>query len=332
LKINFLKIFLAFLFLFPFLSKAQEDNLGLVIGDLLKVTGDFVKPAGKATVYQSDAGWFSSAQSLGLWKIDVSIHGNALFVPGGKTTTTVSNSDFEVIHIRGAETAEVPTAFGGDTDVFFDGEIAAYGNTTEFEFQALEGLGKQVVIHPFVQVAVGLPLEIEFSIRYVPIVNIDDVEILTFGVGLKHNLNQYFQNSEPEDFQFAVLLAYSKFNVDYKFEPLDINGLAEFDALKVKSDLWSLQLISSKVFPNSPWEVSAALGITNADFDYALGGTGPALDGLNQALETIGDNEITVKGHLGGNYKIGRFSINSMIAIGEFYNLSLGVCYGFGIR
>lgn len=303
----------------------------MVIGDLLKVTSDFVAPAGKATVYQSDAGWFTSARSLGLWEINVSLQGNALFVPKGNTSTKTSNSDFSVIRIRGAENAEIPTAFGGDTDIFFDGEVNVFGNHTEFEFQALEGLGKQLVIHPFVQVALGLPLETEFSIRYVPMVSIDDVDILTFGVGLKHNINQYFSNSTPEAFQFAVLLAYSKFNVNYRFEPLDINGLAEFDALEVKSDLWSLQFISSKAFSNSPWEISAALGLSLADFNFALDGEGPALKGLNQALKTVGDNEISIKGHLGANYHINQFSINTMVVFGEFYNFNLGCAYRFGI-
>ncbi len=329
MKLILLRSFFLLFFFLTSLLRAQDNNMGLVIGDLLKITRDFVTPAGKATVYQSDAGWFTSAHSLGLWKINVSLQGNALLVPDGKTSTKVSNADFAVIRIRGSENANIPTAFGGDTDVFFDGEVNVFGNTTQFEFQALEGLGKQVVIHPFVQVAVGLPLQTEFSIRYVPMINIDDVETLTFGVGIKHNINQYFSGSTPESFQFAVLVAYSKFNVDYWFEPLDISGLAEFDALKVKSDLWSLQLISSKTFSDS-WEVFAALGLNLADFNFTLGGKGPALKGLNQALETVGDNEVSIKGHLGANYHINQFSINTMATFGEFYNFSLGCAYKFG--
>lgn len=318
---------LALFFFVSLSSRGQEDNLGLVIGDLLEVSSDFVVPAGKATVYQSVSGWFVSAKPMDLWEIGFSIYGNALFVPKNKTTSHVSNSDYRVIEIRGAETATTPTAFGGDTDIFYDGEIVLFGQTTPFEFQALEGIGKRTVIHPFVQVSVGLPFNTDFTARYAPMLDIDDVEILNFGLALKHNLNRYFQNSTTEDFQFAALLAYSKFKVDYRYDPLNIEGVAKFDALRVNSDIWAFQLISSKSFLNTRFEASAAIGVSNADFEYALGGEGPALKGLNQALQTIGDNETTITAHLGANYKTGRFTISSMIVFWEYSNLTLGLSY-----
>lgn len=318
---------LILVFLTSFVSSAQQSDLDLLVNDLLKISSDFAIPAAEATVYQSDAGWFFSAKSLDPWQVDVSVHGNALFVPHGKSTTQVSNSDYDIIKIRGAESVEIPTAFGGDTDIFFDGKIDLFGKTTEFEFQALEGMNKKVVYHTFVQASIGLPMKTEISIRFVPIFKIDEVEILTYGIGLKHNISQYFTGVEPSDFQFAALVGYSKFEVYYEYDPLVVANIVSFDALEVNSDLWTLQLISSKSFKNSPWEIFGAVGITNSRFEYKLGGEGIALESLNNALKSLSERKTTVKGYLGFNYTWHEFMLSSALSFGNFYNYNLGLHY-----
>lgn len=310
---------------------AQQGEINNFANDMLLLADKFASPAAEGAAYMSGGGWFVSAKNLDPWQVDFSVHANFLFVPGSKRNVSVSGSEFQTFNIRGAETAEIPSAFGEQTDVVFEGSL--FGQS--FTFDAIDGVEKQVLAHPFVQAAVGLPLGTELIVRFSPQIAVDDVQFSTLGAGLKHNINQHFLNSQPTDFQFAALISYSNYNVNYAFTPVvvDYNLLgqtfliAQMEDIEVDADFWLLQLISSKEFLNSNWEVFGALGATSSSFGYTLGGRGEALNQINNALETLNNNELEVKGDLGFNYKAGNFVVSSMFSVGKFLNYNLGLHY-----
>lgn len=312
-------------------SYSQQSQINLFVADMLKVADDFASPAAEGASYLSGGGWFISAKPLEIWQVDFSVHANVLFAPRKKREVTVSGEDYRTFGIRGAETATIPSALGGQTDVVFEGSLF----DQSFEFDAIDGVDKKVLSHPFVQAAVGLPLGSEFIIRFSPQVTVDDVKFSTLGIGLKHNFNQYFGNSEPTDFQFAALASYSNYDVNYAFNPVvvDYNLLgqtilvAQMENIEVDANLWLFQLVSSKAFADSNWEIFGALGATKASFGYVIGGGGQALGEINSALETLNKNEFELKGDLGLNYSAGNFVASSMLSIGKFYNLNVGLHY-----
>ncbi len=61
-----------------------------------------------------------------------------------------------------------------------------------------------------------------------PKVTIDGVAASTYGMGVKHNLSQYFGYNYPEDFQLALGASYSKLTVEYAFDPTWAEGLITF--------------------------------------------------------------------------------------------------------
>lgn len=315
----------------PRQSSAQQGEIDNFANDMLLLADKFASPAAQGAAYSSSGGWFVSARSLDPWQVDFSVHANVLFVPESKRNLTVSGSEFQTFNIRGAETATIPSAFGEQTNVVFEGSL--FGQS--FQFDAIDGVEKQVLAHPFVQAAVGLPMGTDLVVRFSPQVAVDDVRFSTLGVGLKHNINQYFLDSGPTDFQFAALVSYSKYDVNYAFNPVvvdyDLLGqtflIAQMEDIEVDADFWLLQLVSSKGFANSNWEVFGALGATNSSFGYVLGGRGEALGQINRALETLSNSEMEVKGDLGFNYKAGDFLISSMFSVGKFLNYNLSLHY-----
>ena len=312
---------------FVFTTAEAQSDVDLFVNDMLKVADDFASPAATGSTFQSGAGWFTSAQSLDLWEIDFGVYGNVLLIPEGKRSVSISNEDYVTFDIRDGNTASLPTAFGGKTDVVFEGEIDFLGQTVPFDFDAIDGLNKRSILHPFVQASVGLPYETDFSVRFLPQSTVDGVRFSTYAAGLKHNFNQYFINTRPSDFQFAALVAYSKFDVLYKFEPIELENIVRLEEIEVDANLWLFQLISSKSFENNNWEITAAAGLTSFTFAYEMGGSGFALQPMNTALSTLGNNEFQFKGDIGVNYAIQDFLLSSMISFGEFYNLNLGVHY-----
>ena len=298
---------------------------------MLKIADHFASPAAEGASYLSGAGWFSSASTLNPWEVDFSIHANVLFVPGNKKNASVSSAEFTTFNIRGNQNVSIPTAFGGATDVVFEGEILGQS----FEFDAIDGVEKSALGHPFIQASVGLPYGTDLTFRFSPQITVDDVNFSTYGFGLKHNINQHFSHSEPTDFQFAALVAYSRYDVDYRFVPVVVDFellgqrqlVVEMDEIEVLADLWLFEFISSKTFEGSRWEVFAALGATNSTFGYTVNGGGLALGHINDALGTLDHNEIEVKGDVGFNYRLGDFRVSSMFSAGKFFNYNLGLHY-----
>jgi len=324
LKNNFQNLlFISLLLAFGF-TNAQNDQ-DLLVEDMLLIADNFAAPAAEAAAIQSSAGWFSSASDLGEWKVEISFHGNAVFIPGSKQTKLASNADFSVLNIQGSSNALLPTVFGGDTDVIFEGEYLGQ----EFSFDAIDGLNKKLIIHPFPQVTVGLPYGTEVALRFVPRVTIDNVGVSTSGIGLKHNFAQYFKYSRPDDFQVAVVLTYSKIDIDYEYTPIEISSsgvnVLNLNRIDVNADLWLLQALASKLYGD--FEVFGAMGVTSSNFDYSMGGGGVLLPTLNDKLGGLGGNDVKFKADLGFNYYIGNFKISSAFTAGSFFNANLGLHY-----
>jgi len=299
---------------------AQSNPQADLISDLLKVADNYVAPGADASATQSSAGWFTSADTLGKWQIAVSLHGNALFIADSKKTKATFNSDYSVIRLQEGTSATLPTIFGGDTEVMFEGEI--FGQ--EFSFDALPGLDKDILIHPYPQVTVGLPYQTEAAVRFLPQITIDDVGFSTYGIGLKHNISQYLLNPEKNNLKLAAVLTYSNFQADYAFGPADIQ-IAELHSIDVNADLWFLQFLGSKRL--GMFEVMGGLGMTISQFDYKLSGSGGGLRTLNDALAGHNWDESRIKGDLGLNYYCNDFTISSVLSIGSFINANIGIHY-----
>lgn len=316
--------FLFFLLLSaPGVFAQQEEDIDLFIEDMLTLAGNFSQPAADAVGYQASAGWFSSAATLEPWDFRVSVHGNALFVASDKKNFTITNSEFRLLEIEEAQTAKLPTAFGGLTDAYFTGEINALGTTNTVRFKAFDGVDRNSIPHAFLQVAVGLPRGTELTVRAMPEVTIDGVTATTFGAGLKHNFSQYFNSNDPEDFQLAAALAYSKLKVNYAFTAIEVENVLMMNEISVDANLWMLQAIASKRW--GAFEPFAGVGALSSDFKYVMGGGGVFLPRVNSEIESLADNLTQVKGDVGFNLHAGRFRLSAMATLGEFFNGNLGL-------
>ncbi|CAM4224334.1 DUF6588 family protein [Gillisia limnaea] len=321
---NYVKLFPVVCFLLIYngtTAQSTPSDQQLLINDMLLVADNFAAPGAEGAAIQSSAGWFSSASAMDEWTIEFSVHGNALFIPKSKQNKVSSNSDFSILTLQGGSNALLPTVFGGDSDAVFEGSI--FGQN--FSFDAIEGLDKKVLIHPFPQVTVGLPYGTEIAARYLPSIIINDVGFSTYGIGLKHNFTQYYERRfNPEDFQFAAVVTYSNFKVDYAFIPVDIQ-IAELNRIDVNANLWLAQLMGSKLYDT--FEVFGAVGVTNSNFDYEMGGSGPGLGLLNESLTAIGGNEAKFKGDIGFNYYFDNFKVSTMFTAGSLFNANIGLHY-----
>ncbi|NJW54199.1 DUF6588 family protein [Salinimicrobium oceani] len=319
---RFLYLFIAVFFVSP--VSAQSEDIGNFISDVLFIAEEFSDPAADAAGMQASAGWFSSASALEKWDIRFSLHGNALMIPEKRKSFTMRNSDLKLLQIEGVESVEVPTAFGGVSKEMLSGTINFNGQEIPVNFDAIDGIGRNYVPHAFMQIAVGLSAGTEITVRAMPNVTIDGVTANTYGLGVKHNLNRYFNPYDFErKFQVALGVAYSKLNVEYEFEPQGAEGIVLLNQINVDADLFMAELIGSMEL--GFFEPFAAVGVTNSSFDYVFGGTGDYLVEVNNQVDKLEDSAVQFKGDLGFNLHFGRFRLSAMGTVGDFFNGNLGL-------
>ncbi len=317
---NISKFLVVALVCFSGTTYAQQD-VNDFIDDMLFMAEGFATPAANSAAYQGTAGWFTSGAALDKWKVDVSFHGNALFVPSSKKEFSVNDADFKILQINdGDRGALLPTAFGGSSDVTFSGNVM----DQDFTFDAIEGIDKGALFYPFAQVSVGLPFETEIAVRALPELDVDGSKFSTYGIALKHNFSQYFGfNRKEEDLQLSLVASYNIFDVKYEFKPVAVPGVVTLNLIDVDADMIMGELLASKRYEN--FEIFGALGVAKSNFDYKFDGSGLALPLINEELTTLSDSEAQFKGDIGFNLYFNRFKISTMATAGKFFNVNLGL-------
>ena len=325
---------IAFLFLFPMIAAAQNtylDDVEDFLTDMLLLSNKYVSPAAEAAVYQSTGSWYSSAKNLDLYQVDLSLHINALPVSNVQKSFTVSDSDFIVLDIRDAESAQVPTALGGDTSVFYDFTLGE----DNYELQTFEGASQQVFYYPYLQGSIGLWGQTELTLQYVPEVKIDASGYQTFGGAIKHNISQYWlgDNKDSQALEVALQMAYSLFDSKIFFDGFEVTStdqnqaaLAVINSLTVDANAITANLIASKRVDR--FEFVGAFAVSANKFTYTMGGEGDFLLGLlNDAFTALEDTSFMMRGNLGVNYHLDNWYVASNIAIGRFVNTNVSVHY-----
>jgi len=325
---------IALLFLFPVIAAAQNTYLTDVedfLVDMLLISNKYVSPAAEAAVYQSTGSWYSSAKSLDLFELDVSLHVNALPVSNAQKSFVVNDSDFTRLDIRDAQTAQVPTALGGETSVFYDFTLGE----DDYELQTFEGANQQVFYYPYLQGSIGLWGQTELTLQFVPEVKIDASGYKTFGGAIKHNISQYWLggNADSQALQVAVQVVYSLFDSKIFFDGFEItstdpdqDALAVINSLTVDANAFTGQLIASKRI--NKFEFVGAFAVSANQFDYTMGGEGDFLLGLlNDAFTALEDTSVMMRGNIGVNYHMHNWYLASNVTIGKFINTNLSIHY-----
>lgn len=300
--------------------------------DMVFISNRYISPAADAAVFQSSSSWHTTARGLDLYEIDASIHINVLPVPTSQKSFRVSNSDFISLTIRDATTAAVPTALGGDTNVFYDFVL----DGDAYELQTFEGAKQPVFYYPYIQASIGLWKETEFTFQYAPEIKIKESGYQTLGAALKHNISQYWE-MEPTDngIEVAVQVAYSLFDSKIFFDDFAIKQsnpepgdapLAIINSLTVDAHSWTGQLIASKRC--NDFELVGSFAVLSNSFDYTMGGEGVFfLNVLNEAFTALEDANTLVKGNVGVNYHFNQFYVAAALSLGRFANTNVSVHY-----
>jgi hypothetical protein len=349
-------LFLAFC-VFTINSKAQSFEHILTAGqnDTSLYLENYLEPVLGGLVQNLNAGWYHSGKTHKKYGFDFTINATASFVPEDKKTFIFRNSDYNVLELASGNPQEIlPTVMGQKTTQRIDVKIPldSFGNVIPVgssiipssykvaSFEALDGIEEELPVaavpSPMIQFGLGLPSKTDFKLRFVPSVGNEEVKFNLFGIGLQHNLLQYFKLDKVTPFDVSILGAFTTTTTTYNPKDNSIPGRNQETTFTVNA--YTVQLIGNinlKII-NFYGGLGYSAGSSNVkikgtyEFQYDI------QDTLGNVINTVSE-EITdpinidyrmnkqIKATIGMRLNISAFKIFADYSIQDFGTLNAGI-------
>ncbi|MCK9310718.1 MAG: hypothetical protein M0P26_00405 [Bacteroidales bacterium] len=209
--------------------KAQNDISDIFksgVEDLNKVAEGYLAPAGNAFAAGMGSNWYNTADTHKLLGFDLRIGINGTQIP-------VADQMFSLAGLTNLKTVDpnvtqAPT-FGGSGDgvelrlmqphyLKSGSENPLYdnGNGVITSFTTPSGFTRYVP-SASIQLTLGLPLNNDLMVRFVPTIKTSGVETSLWGVGLKNNFKEFIPFFKYLPFNLSALVAYNQFDISYAF-------------------------------------------------------------------------------------------------------------------
>ena len=331
-------------------AEAQElESLLLAADDASRLTENYMRPVMNGLMYNMNNGWYTTAKTHKKFGFDLTISLNASFVPTEAELFDFVPEDYRFISLPNGENTLSTVMSTDNSETTVDVRVPIEGNNFKVgSFEMPGGITEELPINavpaPMVQVGIGLPSKTDLKIRYIPELNFDDnVNSQLFGIGLQHDLMQYFGPLKKLPLNVSLLGAFTNMNVSYAIaddNPSDnigiTNGSAEF-----RMNTWTVQALGSLDFKIIT--LYAGLGYNNGQAtikmkgDYNLTYSVEDQDGNVQGSisETISNpidlnfNANGMRTTLGARLNIGFFKIFGDYTIQEYNTFSGGIAFSF---
>ena len=199
-----------------FYHKAEgQDDLGDFLvahpDDAEKLTTDYIQPLSKGFGYAANNGWYNSARphTMGF---DLTALATAAFIPSSESYTLFIENQYQDLELLSPADNMVPKVFGSE-NVYPQYRVKSNGE--QFEGPSgnslKEEFGFEAVLFPMIQLGVGVIPNTDLKVRFMPLIEFeDDVEAKMWGVGVLHNLNNYFPSGDELLVDFSLFGGYTK--------------------------------------------------------------------------------------------------------------------------
>ncbi|GAA0873465.1 hypothetical protein GCM10009117_26120 [Gangjinia marincola] len=309
-----------------YLPLQAQNDIADAAQDILFISQEYIEPGANAATMMSRGGWYISGKTLDKWQVDVAIGGNVLYVPSSQQSFTVNQSDLKFFEIEtGEASVEIPTSLGGKDDLQFLGKRPILNQ--DIKFTAYEGVDRDFVVYPYLQAAVGVPLDTQVTLRYTPGFEIDKLTYQAYGVGIQHQVSRYFSALEEKNLYLSLLATYSRFDFDVSLSTT-LDDAENFKITKslTDADSYSFQLVASKHLEQ--FDLLAAVSYSTSSTTNLFEADPVILeDALNAFASDAEIDATTIQADLGFNWRIDQFTVKSEFSFGSFLNYNLGLHY-----
>ncbi|PCI36198.1 MAG: hypothetical protein COB60_00310 [Flavobacteriaceae bacterium] len=324
-------------------TKAQDLELLLYAkDDASKLMENYMTPVMEGMLFSLNNGWYHTAKTHKKLGFDITINVNASIVPSGSKSFIFDVDDYKYLSLaNGDKTATMQTIMGDDNKQEIVISTDINGQTVEAtKFRLPNGITGDLPINaipsPMVQVGLGLPFKTDLKVRYLPTINTDDVDGSMFGLGIQHDIMQYFGPLDKLPLNVSILAAFTNMNVDYDLQnSSSMAGRNQKASFKMKA--YTVQAIASLNFP-----VVSVYGGLGYDFgnttlklkgDYDLAYTNAATgvtftDSISDPIN-LDFNANSFRTTIGARLSMGFFKIYADYSIKKYNTISTGIAFSF---
>ena len=290
----------------------------------------------KGAIYSSNGGWFNSAKVHKKLGVDLSLRLNASFVPSADQVFSISNLEYIT-----SEANDLPTIIGSSRQEELIVTIPPDGILPEMKktIKSPKGIKSKLplgaVPAPVLQLAIGIPFDTEVILRYSPEYHRKGIDMSFKGLGIKHNLLQYFGPIDKFPINISALASYSKMKIDYDIQSFSsIKGSGQVAQFSLNN--YNLLLIASldvlvvnfyAGFGFSGGDSSFKM-LGQYDLEYQTESNIPITRSLNDPI----DMNFNVSGYqttIGAKFKFLIFSAYADFTFQDYNTLSAGISINF---
>ena len=318
--------------------KAQDGFSGIIAAgekDANTLMRAYIAPAMEGLVYAANSGWATTAKTHKTLGFDVTLAVNAAMVPSGKEVFRISVLQFEN-DISGMPDV-TPTVAGDTQPAEVSIRLRDSGETATFTMP--EGIGDDIPLHampaPVIQVGMGLIKNTDLMVRFVPKVGWNDVRANQFGMGIKHDLIQYFGALEKLPLHVSLLAAFSSMKVDYDIEEGEAyDGTGQRAEFKLGT--YTIQGLASLDFPFI--SVFGSLGYSGGTSRLNVLGTYEVdyqVAGVFSRTQTFTDpiglkyGVGSMRAGIGARLNLAFFKLFAEYAMQEYNMITAGIAFSF---
>jgi hypothetical protein len=205
-------------------AHAQLDDMGKIltggVGDAEKIAGAYLAPFTNAFGANLNSGWFNTAKPHSVLGFDITLSVNFAMIPEEAKSMNLEGLNLDAR----TESETSPTIASPLSDLpasleYLDGSV---------RYDLPKGTGLGFIPAPTLQLGVGLPMDTDIMVRFVPQIQMGEVGSLgLWGIGLKHSLKQYIPVVKRVPFwNVSAMAGYTRFysNAGLDFQPMHINA------------------------------------------------------------------------------------------------------------
>jgi hypothetical protein len=331
-------------FLLPLNLMAQDDVGGLfkaTPADATKLVNAYMRPLFKGLGVGLNSGWNNTAKAKNFLRFELRITGSLAFVPSEDQSYNSNSLGLQNIRPVSGQSGIGPTAFGakteGSTMELHSNGTAVPGQT----FNLPKGTGIHFVPSPQVQLTVGLPKNIDVSLRYVPSIKLgkDGGDIQMYGVGAKVELLPLIMGKKEKLLPFDLAIAAAITRLNYNL-PLDINNNPNSDQeIDIKINGFSAEAIISKriailtPFASVGFNKSTSSLKANGTYSFDVPITPSTPTGKQTYTNPIDISSKDISGlraSVGFQLNLAFFRLYSSYTVADYSYFNAGIGFGIG--
>lgn len=322
-------------------AKSQDLDVLLKAGDDASLLfQNYMTPVMNGMSYSLNDGWYTTAKTHKKLGFDLTINVSTAIVPKSSRTFQFSASDYQYLTLESGN-SEIQTVMGGNNNSTIGVRIPYNnGSYKVAEINMPDGVGGDMPLNavpsPMIQASVGIPFSTDISLRILPKINTNDIDGSLFGIGIKHNLMQYFGPLDKLPLNIALFAGYTTMTSTYNLQNVStLAGNNQEAAFKLNA--YTVQAVASLDFPiitvfgsvgfdkgNSTLKIKGTYELEYTDTSSNTTITESVTDPINMDFNANG-----FRGTLGARFNLGFFKIYGNYTLKEYNTVSAGISFSF---